>query len=126
MRAWSGVAIDGGCILLARRADTEPRNSSALHSIPATASPQGLEAHPRLKLANWRRLPDKNLSRPWDGKGGRHCPSYVKGWDPHKREWVERITTREPQKIVGPLHDWLPGMERKAWIDQPDTCVCCE
>jgi hypothetical protein len=26
-----------------------------------------------------------------DGKGGRHCPSYVKGWEPTKGEWVERI-----------------------------------
>ena len=32
-------------------------------------------------------------SRPgaWDGDGGRHCPSYVKGWDPHTSRWVERI-----------------------------------
>jgi hypothetical protein len=30
-------------------------------------------------------------SRAWDGGGGRHCPSYVKGWDPAKGEWVERI-----------------------------------
>ena len=30
-------------------------------------------------------------SRAWDGDGGRHCPSYVKGWDSTKGEWVERI-----------------------------------
>jgi hypothetical protein len=29
--------------------------------------------------------------RAWDSNGGRHCPSYVKGWDPHKSAWVERI-----------------------------------
>ncbi len=23
-------------------------------------------------------------SAAWDGGGGRHCPSYVKGWDPQK------------------------------------------
>jgi len=27
----------------------------------------------------------------WDGKGGRHCPAHVKGWDRSKGEWVERI-----------------------------------
>ena len=33
----------------------------------------------------------RSLSRSWDGNGGRHCPSYVKGWDSIKDEWVERI-----------------------------------
>src|SRR5271166_3988774 len=36
-------------------------------------------------------LAGQNLSHPWDGNGGRHCPSYVKGWDPRKRKWVERL-----------------------------------
>ena len=36
-------------------------------------------------------LAGQSVSRPWDGNGGRHCPSYVKGWDPKKCEWVERI-----------------------------------
>lgn len=27
----------------------------------------------------------------WDGDGGRHCPAYVKGWDPRANQWVERI-----------------------------------
>src|ERR1700729_3160428 len=26
----------------------------------------------------------RNLSQLWDGNGGRHCPSYVKGWDPKR------------------------------------------
>jgi hypothetical protein len=30
-------------------------------------------------------LSPRDRSTPWDGKGGRHCPSYVKGWDPHKK-----------------------------------------
>jgi hypothetical protein len=33
----------------------------------------------------------RRLSHAWDGNGGRHCPAYVKGWDPRKSEWVERI-----------------------------------
>ena len=27
---------------------------------------------------------ERGFSAAWDGKGGRHCPSYVKGWDPTK------------------------------------------
>jgi hypothetical protein len=30
-------------------------------------------------------------SRDWDLNGGRHCPCYVKGWDPGRDTWVERI-----------------------------------
>jgi hypothetical protein len=33
----------------------------------------------------------RSRSRAWDGNGGRHCPSYIRGWDNRKGEWVERI-----------------------------------
>src|SRR5690242_8115633 len=33
----------------------------------------------------------RQRSRAWDGSGGRHCPSYVRGWDPARSRWVERI-----------------------------------
>jgi hypothetical protein len=36
-------------------------------------------------------LAGRNKSHGWDGKGGRHCPSYVRGWDPAENRWVERI-----------------------------------
>lgn len=36
-------------------------------------------------------LSGTEISKAWDLKGGRHCPSYVRGWDPERREWVERI-----------------------------------
>src|SRR5204862_2759278 len=36
-------------------------------------------------------LAGQEASRAWDLAGGRHCPSYVKGWDPDARRWVERI-----------------------------------
>ncbi|HEY4088537.1 MAG TPA: hypothetical protein VGM43_21550 [Bryobacteraceae bacterium] len=36
-------------------------------------------------------LARRDRSQAWDGNGGRHGPSYVRGWDPHRREWVERI-----------------------------------
>jgi hypothetical protein len=34
---------------------------------------------------------DSEASHAWDLKGGRHCPSYVRGWDPDRGIWVERI-----------------------------------
>jgi len=36
-------------------------------------------------------LSARNKSALWDGNGGRHSSSYVQGWDPHKKAWVERI-----------------------------------
>jgi hypothetical protein len=36
-------------------------------------------------------LASRERSRVWDSRGGRHCPSYVRGWDPHRGAWVERI-----------------------------------
>src|SRR5262245_3853443 len=56
-----------------------------------------------LAATGWTLEPDRNdktkigilagqeASKPWDLKGGRHCPSYVKGWDPQSRAPVERI-----------------------------------
>jgi hypothetical protein len=53
----------------------------------------------------------RHLSGRWDSKGGRHCPSYVKGWDPRRGAWAERIyyagAGGEP---LGTIYDWLPGM----------------
>ena len=36
-------------------------------------------------------LAEQMISKPWDLNGGRHCPSYVRGWDPLRNSWVERI-----------------------------------
>ena len=36
-------------------------------------------------------LAGRSRSRNWDGNGGRHCPSYVCGWDPREGRSVERI-----------------------------------
>jgi hypothetical protein len=40
---------------------------------------------------NLLELSNHERSAPWDGGGGRHCPSYVKGWDPKQGKWVERL-----------------------------------
>jgi hypothetical protein len=63
-------------------------------SLPAGAplSPTGWKL--TAKKGNSQRiapLATHELSAAWDLKGGRHCPSYVMGWDPDCKAWVERI-----------------------------------
>jgi hypothetical protein len=59
------------------------------------------------------------LSRPWDGNGGRHCPSYVKGWDPSKGEWVERIYyAGAAENLWGPYTIGFLQWDGDGWIDQ--------
>ncbi len=57
----------------------------------------------------------------WDGKGGRHCPSYVKGWDPQKREWVERIYyAGAAENLWGPYTIGYLEWDGETWADQPE------
>jgi hypothetical protein len=59
-------------------------------------------------------------SSPWDAGGGRHCPSYVKGWDPHKKTWVERIYyAGAQQNLWGPYTIGFLEWNGAAWLDQP-------
>jgi hypothetical protein len=48
-------------------------------------------------------LTGQEASRAWDLKGGRHCPAYLKGWDPDRGVWVERI-----YYAGGANHVWGP------------------
>jgi hypothetical protein len=60
----------------------------------------------------------RDASRPWDGNGGRHCPSYVRGWDPHKHKWVERIYyAGAAGHIFGPYTIGFLQWEGARWID---------
>lgn len=64
-------------------------------------------------------LAGQEVSRPWDGNGGRHCPSYVKGWDPKKCEWVERIYyAGAAENLWGPYTIGFLEWNGEAWIDQ--------
>jgi len=64
---------------------------------------------------------NRTFSRPWDGPGGRHCPSYVKGWDPEKREWVERIYyAGAAENLWGPYTIGFLEWDGEQWIDQPE------
>lgn len=65
-------------------------------------------------------LSKRRKSSPWDGKGGRHCPSYVKGWDPDKRAWVERIYyAGAAENLWGPYAIGFLEWDGEEWQDQP-------
>jgi hypothetical protein len=64
-------------------------------------------------------LASRSRSSAWDGNGGRHCPSHVRGWDPHRNDWVERIYyAGAADHLWGPYTigflEWTGGQ----WIDQ--------
>jgi len=64
-------------------------------------------------------LAGKSRSYWWDGAGGRHCPSYVKGWDPEKGTWVERIYyAGAAHHFLGPFSIGYLEWDGSRWIDQ--------
>jgi hypothetical protein len=63
----------------------------------------------------------RGRSEAWDGKGGRHCPSYVKGWDPAARRWVERIYyAGAADNLWGPYPIGFLEWDGERWIDQAE------
>ena len=65
-------------------------------------------------------LAGQSASRAWDGNGGRHCPSYVRGWGPHKREWVERIYyAGGAENLWGPYTIGFLEWSGEEWMDHP-------
>ena len=66
-------------------------------------------------------LAGRRFSQAWDGNGGRHCPSYVKGWDPGKGEWVERIYyAGAAENLWGPYTIGFLQWDGENWIDQSE------
>jgi hypothetical protein len=64
-------------------------------------------------------LAEKSRSFWWDGNGGRHCPSYVKGWDPEQGIWVERIYyAGAAQSFLGPYTIGYLEWDGARWVDQ--------
>ncbi len=64
---------------------------------------------------------ERRCSQAWDGNGGRHCPSYVKGWDRRKGEWVERIYyAGAAENLWGPYTIGYLQWDGENWIDQPE------
>ena len=66
-------------------------------------------------------LSARNKSARWDGNGGRHCPSYVQGWDPHKKARVERIYyAGAAGNLWGPYTIGFLEWDGEQWQDQPE------
>ena len=85
-----------------------------------------------LSAAGWEITPDardpsrpallagKSRSHPWDGAGGRHCPAYVRGFDPQTNAWVERIYyAGAAHSFMGPYAIGYLQWDGQAWNDQP-------
>jgi hypothetical protein len=66
-------------------------------------------------------LAARSLSTAWDGNGGRHCPSYAKGWDPNKGTWAERIYyAGAAENLWGPYTIGFLEWNGEKWTDQPE------
>ena len=64
-------------------------------------------------------LAPQEASKSWDGKGGRHCPSYVKGWDPARGIWVERIYyAGGAENVWGPYTIGYLEWDGNRWVEQ--------
>jgi hypothetical protein len=65
-------------------------------------------------------LAEQTISAPWDLKGGRHCPSYVRGWDPDRNQWVERIYyAGGAAQLWGPYTIGYLEWDGEKWVEQP-------
>jgi hypothetical protein len=66
-------------------------------------------------------LAGQENSKGWDLKGGRHCPAYVKGWDPKRGVWVERIYyAGGAENVWGPYTIGYLEWDGERWVDQPE------
>jgi hypothetical protein len=112
-RWWMCVATE-----VANRPGIQLATASLPAGAPLSSSGWTLAAQ-RDDAARIAVLPQER-SRPWDLKGGRHCPSYVKGWDPGLRQWVERIYYAGAADFVwGPYTIGYLEWDGERWIDQP-------
>jgi hypothetical protein len=96
---------------------TDIYNASLLSGAPL--SPTGWKLA-RDAVGELAPVAGRNSSRAWDGNGGRHCPSYVKGWDPGTGEWVERIYyASAAENLWGPYTIGFLEWDGEKWVDQP-------
>ena len=60
-----------------------------------------------------------SLSKVWDAGGGRHCPCYVRGFDPELGQWVERIYYACAAEFIwGPYAIGFLEWNGSEWIDR--------
>lgn len=74
------------------------------------------------------KIAGREFSGSWDLRGGRHCPAYVKGWDPQLGVWVERIYyAGAAQNLWGPYTIGYLEWNGNTWVDQAEPAfVACE
>jgi hypothetical protein len=86
-----------------------------------------------LSPAGWSLTPDPSdpsrvqilaaqvKSKAWDLNGGRHCPSYVKGWHPQRKAWVERIYyAGAAENLWGPYTIGYLEWDGATWAEQSE------
>ena len=109
-----------GCTWQVSPTGTEQLRQSASLIPKAPLSAQGwmLTRDPAGELEP---LAGHNMSSSWDGKGGRHCPSYVRGWDPRAEAWVERIDhAGASENLWGPYTIGFLQWDGVQWVDQAE------
>jgi hypothetical protein len=92
-----------------------------------------------LAASGWKLTPDPNdaskidllagydTSASWDLKGGRHCPSHVRGWDPERKTWVERIYySGGAEQVWGAYTIGYLEWNGTKWVDQPSPVFSAE
>lgn len=66
-------------------------------------------------------------SESWDRRGGRHCPCYVRGWDPEHHAWMERIYyAGGAHQVWGPYTIGYLEWDGEKWNDQPSPVFLAE
>jgi len=112
-RWWMCVATE-----VANRPGIQLATASLPEAAPLSPSGWRLTAE-RDDITRIAVLPQER-SRTWDLGGGRHCPSYVKGWDPATQQWVERIYyAGAAEHVWGPYTIGYLEWDDEGWIDSP-------
>ncbi|HLK70011.1 MAG TPA: hypothetical protein VKU19_41565 [Bryobacteraceae bacterium] len=63
----------------------------------------------------------------WHRGGGRHCPSYVRGWDPRRGEWVERVYyAGAADNLWGPYAISYLEWDGRQWVDQAEPVFAAD
>jgi len=92
-----------------------------------------------LSVQGWTLTPERNdparvallagheASAAWDLKGGRHCPSYVRGWDPQREAWVERLYYAGGAKnLWGPYTIGYLQWDGSQWVEHSEPAFVAE
>ena len=97
---------------------TELYSASLAPQAPLASTGWMLARNPAGDLAP---VAGRSRSGNWDGKGGRHCPSYVRGWDPDSGKWIERIYyAGAADNLWGPYTIGYLEWDGEGWRDQSE------